>query len=147
MKHHDVLHDPVFHVLMQRHARAARRLRDSVLALRSWHLHHTKHPGEQDIGEKWRSATLQDDVTKSLELVRDAAADLVLYGFEMAPHSDETEHLSEIAAARVAHKKRVEEKTGWGTRAPEAKGPEEQVKAADGPPVTIVLKSKPPEKI
>jgi hypothetical protein len=136
----------MFHDLMQRHSKAARRLRDSVLALRSWHLGHEKHPGEQTVTEKWRTASLQEDVVKSLDMVRDAAEDLLRYGFELAPHSAEHSHIEEIAKRRVAHKKRVEEKTGWGSRPIELRGPEEQVKVDDGPPITIVLKPKDPKR-
>jgi len=131
---------------MQRHAKAARRLRDSVLALRSWHLDHVKHPGEESTSEKWRSATLQDDVVKSLDMVRDAAEDLLRYGFEMAPHSSENEHLTSVNAARTAHRERLKRCNlgKYGSRE-EPTGPEEKIYVDGGPPLTIVLKEKKPD--
>jgi hypothetical protein len=145
MKHLDVLHDPIFHDLLQRHARAARRLRDSVLALRSWHLDHGKHPGEETVSEKWRSASLQEDCVKAFEFERDTAEELLNYGFELAFHSSENEHIEDIRSKIAAHKKRLEEKTGWGSRPIELRGPEERIKIDDGPPITIVMKPKQPE--
>jgi len=141
VNHRDVMYDPVFHDLVRRHEIAARRLRDSVLALRAWHLNHVKHPGEENHSEKWRSAHLQNCAVAALETLRDAAADLVRYGFELSPHSSEAEHIAEIAASRDAHKTRVEKRTGWGRGPIHPKGPEEQVRIDDGPPITIVLRA------
>lgn len=146
MKHRDVLHDPVFHDLLHQHAKAARRLRDSVLALRAWHLDHVKHPGEETTSEKWRSATLQEDAVRSLEMVKTAAEELLRYGFEMAPHSGETEHITSIRAARSAHRERLKRFSLGKYGSQEAStGPEEKIYVDDGPPLTIVLKPKPPE--
>jgi hypothetical protein len=140
VNHRDVLLDPIFHDLVRRHELAARRLRESVLALRAWHLDHVKHPGEETAGEKWRSASLQNAAHHALDVLRDAAADLVRYGFELAPYSNDDEHRAEIAASREAHRERVEKKTGWGKGLIQFRGPEEKVRVDDGPPITIVLK-------
>lgn len=140
MNINDVLQDPVFQDLVRRHELAVRRLREDVVRMRHHYLHHLKRPADESAAEQWKAATLQNAACERLEEVRDSAAELLRYAFEVAPHSNDPEHLSSIAAARAAHEKRLTERTGWGTRPILPKGPEEQVRLDDGAPFTIVLK-------
>jgi hypothetical protein len=133
--------DPVFQQLLQRHELAGRKLRDSIIALRSFHLSTHKSPADYDIGEKWRSAQLQEAAVHRLEDVRSAADDLLRYGFEIAPHSSCPKHLIMIGELKDAHQERLRS-TGWADRPDPVRGIEEQVRVDNGPPITIVIKPK-----
>lgn len=137
----DALYDPIFMDLVHRHETAVRRLREDVARLRAHYLQAaTKGPQEDSLHDRWLAATLQSAAHHQLDLVRESAADLVRYGFELAPHSADPEHLAAISAAKAAHLKRLEERTGYGRRPLELRGPEEKVKLDGGAPFTIVLR-------
>lgn len=137
----DVFLDPIFIDLVRRHELAVRRLREDVARLRLHHLRAaTKGPQEDGLHDRWLAATLQQAAHHQLDVVRETAADLVRYGFELAPHSADPEHLAAISAAKDAHKKRLDERTGYGERRLELRGQEEKVQIDGGAPFTIVLK-------
>lgn len=140
----DVLYDPVFQDLVRKHELSVRRLREDVQRLRSYYLSHHKRPAEDSVSERWMAATLQNAAADRLEDVRESAADLLRYGFELAPFASDDDHMAAISAAKAAHMKRLEERTGWGKRPIFPKGPEEQIKVDDGPPLTFILKPEEP---
>lgn len=135
-----VVRDPVFVSLLQKHEIAARKLRDTVIALRSFHLTTHKDPQHYTSGEQWRAAHLQETAVQRLEDVRVAAEDLLRYGYELAPHSSCPVHLANIEELKTAHEERTRSGTGWGETADRPRGIEEQVQVDGGPPITIVIK-------
>lgn len=138
-----VLQDPVFQELLQKHELAARKLRDATAAMRSFHLSTSKDPQTYTHSEKWSAAQLGEAVAQRLDDVREAAADLVRYAYELSPHSSSPEHLEQIQKLREEHEERVRSRTGWKKRRPEqARGIEEKVQVDGGPPITIVIKPK-----
>lgn len=138
-----VLQDPVFQELMHKHELAGRRLREAVVAMRSFHLTTHKPPIDYTPSEKWRAAQLGESAAHRLDEVREAAAELLRYAYEIAPHSSCPQHLSEISSLKKAHKERVGRRTGWKHRDPnQVRGIEEQVSVDGGPPITIVIKPK-----
>lgn len=136
-----VVQDPVFQQLLQKHEIAGRKLRDAVIALRSFHLSTHKAPEAYDHSEKWRAAQLQETAVHRLEDVRTAADDMLRYGFEIAPHSNCPQHLAVIQDLKTAHTERIG-CSGWGVRPDPARGIEEQVQVDGGPPITIVITPK-----
>lgn len=139
----DVYQDPLFLDLVRRHETAVRRLREDVARLRAHSLSHEKVP--TDPGGKWHAAKLQEAAHHQIDAVRDAAADLLRYAFELVPHSNDPELLADLAALRSAHKQRLAQRTGWGQAPLQLRGPEEKIHVDGGPPLTIVLKQDPPK--
>lgn len=123
-----------------RYERAARKLRDAVIAMRSFYLTHNKSPQEESVSEKWKGAILSETASQCHEDMVDAAAQMLRYGYEIAPHNDSPIHLEEITKSKLAHRKRLEMRTGWGSREEGPKGIEERVRIDEGPPVTLVFK-------
>ena len=146
MNTNDVIHDPMFQELVRHHELAVRRLREDIIRLRAHYLELVKHPSEHSTSERWRGASLQEAVSESLDKVRSSADELVRYGFELAPYGTDAEHLDGVAASRAAHTKRLTERTGWGQKRIELRGPEEKIHVDGGPPITIVLKSPDPKQ-
>jgi hypothetical protein len=139
----DVFQDPVFQDLVHRHELAVRRLREDVVRLRAHSLSSNGVP--ETVGELWLTAKLQEAAHYQIDAVRDTAADLLRYAFELVPHSADEELLAEIAVLRAAHKQRLAQRTGWGSAPLQLRGPEELVRVDGGPPITIVLKQEPPK--
>lgn len=137
-----VVRDPVFQQLLQKHELAGRKLRDAVMALRSFHLAVHKAPADYSSSEKWRAAHLQETAVQRLEDVRSAADDLLRYGFEIAPHSSCPQHMDQIQGLKTAHHERIGSHGGWGEAPEKVRGIEERVQVDNGPPITIVIKPK-----
>ena len=135
----DVVHDPVFHDLLVKFESAGRKLRESVIAMRSFYLTHHKRPQDETTSEKWRGAVLSEDAAQRHLDVEDAAAQLLRYAFEIAPHSNCDMHLEELYKLKAAHRERLERRTGWGKSAAHPRGIEERVVVDGGPPITLVI--------
>ena len=138
----DVVHDPVYAELVAKHERACRKLRDAVAAMRSFYLTHHKRPLDESSAERWRGALLSEEAVQRHEEAVDAAAQLLRYAFEIAPHSNDGLHMEEILKLKAAHRERLERRTGWGKAAPHPKGIEEKVSVDGGPPITLVIDPK-----
>lgn len=136
-----VVRDPVFQQLLQRHDLAGRKLRDAVMALRSFHLSVHKAPADYSHSEKWRAAHLAEAAVHRLEEVRSAADELLRYGYEIVPHSSCPQHMGEIKDLKDAHHERIGS-GGWAEAPEKVRGIEEQVQVDHGPPITIVIKPK-----
>ena len=135
-----VVHDPVFLELLHRSELASRKLRDAVIAMRSFYLAHKKAPLDESASETWRGAILGEEASARFEAANAAQADLLRYAYELAPHGNSPIHLEEIELLRLAHKKRTERRSGWGTCGPTTKGIEEKARIDPGPPVTLVIR-------
>jgi hypothetical protein len=135
----DVILDPVFEQLLLKYELEARKLRDAVIAMRSFYLKHHKSPQEETTSEKWRGAILSEFACEKHLAVQDAAADLLRYGFEICPKNSSAIHLEELYKLKLAHRERLERRSGWAKPKPGPKGIEEQVKIDEGPPVTVVI--------
>lgn len=138
----NVLHDPVFQDLLQKQEVAGRKLRDAVIAMRSFHLTLHKAPQDYDISEKWKAAHLGENAAQHLDSVRDAAADLLRYAYEIASHSNCPEHLKQVSDLKKAHNERVRTGAPKVTRPEQVRGFEEKVLVDGGPPITIVIQPK-----
>jgi len=138
----DVIHDPVFQQLLLKMELECRKLRDAVIAMRSHYLTHHKRPLDETAGEKWRGALLSEEAAARYQKVEDAAGDLLRYGFEIAPHSNDSLHLEEIYKLKLAHRRRLERRSGWGPGDPPTRGIEEKVHVDDGPPITWIINPK-----
>ena len=138
----DIIHDPVFQTLLLKFEVASRKLRDSVIAMRSFYLKHHKAPKDETTSEKWRGALLSEGAAQRHEDVLSAAADLLRYAFEIAPHNDSPIHLEELYHLKLAHKERVEHRAGWKKPEPHPRGIEEKVHVDGGPPITLVIHPK-----
>jgi len=138
----DVVHDPVFQDLLVKYEIAGRKLRESVIAMRSFYLTHHKGPHDETTSEKWRGALLGENAAQRHIDVEDAAGHLLRYAFELAPHSNDSLHLEELYLLKAAHKERLERRTGWGRSEPHPKGIEEKVSIDGGPPITLVIDPK-----
>jgi len=136
----DVIHDPVFHHLVLKMESSQLLLRDSVISLRALYLTHDKRPLDDTVGEKWRSALLEEEVSKFQHKVETAVGDLVRYAFEIMPTNNMPSHLEEIRKLKEAHKERLKTRSGWGKDEHTALGFEEKVIIDGGPPVTITIK-------
>ena len=136
----DVVQDPVFQVLLLKYERAARKLRDAVIAMRSFYLTHHKTPQEESVSEKWKGAILSETASQCHQDMEDAAAQMLRYAYEIAPHDNSPLHMEEIMRSKLAHRKRLEMRTGWGSTEDGPKGIEEKVRIDEGPPVTLVFK-------
>jgi hypothetical protein len=143
MQPSDVSSDPLFQDLVHRHELAVRRFREDVIRLRAHSLFTEKVP--ETVSERWWMAKLQEAAHHQIDVVKDTAADLLRYAFELVPHSSDEELLAEIARLRAAHRQRLAQRTGWGQAPLQFRGPEELVMVDNGPPVTIVLKQEPPK--
>lgn len=137
-----VVRDPVFQALLAKHELAGRKLRDAVIAMRAWYLDHHKRPLDENTSEKWRGALLSEDAAQRHQDVVDAAAQLLRYAFEIAPHSNCDLHLEEIYKLKLAHRERLDKQMGYGERRPHPKGIEERVEIDGGPPLTLVIDPK-----
>lgn len=138
----DVIHDPVFQKLLHKLELEQRKLRDAVIAMRSFYLKHHKRPMDESTSEKWRGAMLSEEAAARFQNVESAAAQLLRYGFEIAPHSNNALHMEEIYLLKQAHKERVTKKAGWGKTPPHPRGIEEKVRVDDGPPITLVIEPR-----
>lgn len=140
--HPDVLQDPVFQDLLRDYELASRKFRDAIIALRAYHLSHHKSPTDESMGERWRTAHLQNAASAAHDRVEETAAQLLRYGYEIAPHSSCSSHLAEIEQLRNAHKERINRRSGWKESADQHphRGIEERVQIDGGPPITIVLR-------
>ncbi len=138
----DVYQDPIFQDLVRRHELAVRRFREDVARLRAHSLDNARIP--DDTGSKWLAAKLQEAAHHQIDAVRESAADLLRYAFELVPYANDPELLEDLAKARAAHKERLAQRTGWGKAPIQLRGPEERVQVDGGPPITIVLKQDPP---
>ena len=54
----DVVLDPLFEQLLLKYELEGRKLRDAVIAMRSFFLTHHKSPNDESTSEKWRGAIL-----------------------------------------------------------------------------------------
>ena len=138
----DVVHDPVYAELAAQMERSSRKLRDAVVAMRSWYLTHHKAPKDESSAERWRGALLSEAACAAHEEAVESAAQLLRYAFEIAPHSSSGLHLEEIMLLKAAHRERLERRTGYGRRAPHPRGIEEKVNVDGGPPLTLVIDPK-----
>lgn len=138
----NVLHDPVFQDLLQRHEVAVRKLRDAVIAMRSHYLGHHKRPLDETAAEKWRGAILGEQAAQRHEESIEAAAQLLRYAFELAPVNNCAIHLEDLLKLKAAHKERVARRMGYGKQKETARGIEEKVQIDGGPPITLVIKPK-----
>ncbi len=136
----DVVQDPVFMHLLIKHERAGRKLRDAVIAMRSFYLKHDASPADETTNEKWKGAILSEDAAQKFQDVESAAADLLRYAYELAPISGQALHMEEVMKSKLAHRKRLRERTGWGKPEVGPKGIEEKVRIDKGPPVTLVFR-------
>lgn len=135
----DVILDPVFQELLLKLELSTRKLRDAAIAMRSHYLTHDKKPQDEDATEQWRGAILSEEAALTHEAVEDAAAQLLRYAFELAPHSNCALHLEELCKLRLAHEDRLNLRTGWGTPYPHPRGIEERVRTKEGVPLTLVI--------
>lgn len=138
----DVVHDPVFYDLLHRLELEQRKLRDAVISMRSFYLTHHKKPQDETTSEKWRGALLGEEACARHESVQTAAADLLRYAFELAPHCNDGLHLEEIMLLKHAHRERLARRTGYGKAEPHPRGIEEKVHVDGGMPVTWVINPK-----
>ena len=138
----DVIHDPVFQDLLHKFELESRKLRDAVIAMRSFYLTHHTRPLDESTSEKWRGALLAEEACARHEGAESAAADLLRYAFELAPHSNGGLHLEEIMKLKHAHRERLDRRSGWGTPQPHPRGIEEKVLIDGGPAVTWVINPK-----
>ena len=83
----DIVHDPVFQQLVMKYELESRKLREAIIAMRSFYLTHHKSPQDENTSEKWRGAILSEFACEKHLAVESAAADLLRYGFEIAPKS------------------------------------------------------------
>lgn len=139
----DVYHDPVFQDLVRRHELAVRRFREDVARLRAHSLSNEQVPA--DASGKWLAAKLQESAHHQIDAVRESAADLLRYAFELVPYNADPELLADLAKAREAHRERLAKRMGWGKAPLQLRGPEEKLHVDGGPPITIVLKADPPK--
>ena len=123
----DIIHDPVFQDLLLKYELAGRKLRDAVIAMRSFYLTHHKRPLDETTSEKWRGAILSEEACKYHEAVVDRAADLLRYSFEIAPHSNDGPHMEELLKLKAAHKERLKTKVTGRPAEPHPRGIEEHV--------------------
>lgn len=135
----DVVHDPVFQALLLKFELSGRKLREAVIAMRSFYLTHHKTPQDENSSERWRGALLSESAAQLHQDVEDAAAQLLRYGFEIAPHSNCPLHLEELFKLKLAHRERLEKRMGWGKAEPHPRGIEERVTVDEGPPITLVI--------
>jgi|3_EtaG_2_1085321.scaffolds.fasta_scaffold00329_39 hypothetical protein len=136
----DVIQDPVFQHLLLKLESSQRKLRDSVIALRSFYLTHHKRPLDDTLTEKWRSALLGEKTCQLQQKVEDAVGDLIRYGFEIMPNNNSPSHIEDIMKLKAAHMERLRTQAGWGESDPAALGFEEKVLIDRGPPITITIK-------
>lgn len=135
-----VLGDPIFRELLVEYENTGKKLRDAVIALRSFCL---RLPLDQDsVAQQWKVSNLSDDLSSKLVKHQDAAAQLVRYGFELSAHSNDPAHIAEITKLRAAHFDRLLCRPGsLKDSRPVIRGIEEKIDVNDGgPPVTIVIK-------
>ena len=135
----DVVHDPVFQQFVLQYELEGRKLREAVIAMRSFYLKHHTRPLDETTSEKWRGAILSEEAAARHEAVVEAAADLLRYAFEIAPFNSDALHLEELYKLKLAHRERLARGGGWGASKPGPKGIEEKVRVDDGPPVTLVI--------
>jgi hypothetical protein len=135
----DVAHDPVYADLAAQLERSSRKLREAVAAMRSFYLTHHKKPHDENTSERWRGALLSEAACDLHQKVQEAAAQLLRYAFEIAPHSNNGLHLEEIMLLKAAHRERLERRTGYGRKEPHPRGIEEKVDVDGGPPLTLVI--------
>lgn len=138
----DVTRDPVYEDLAQRLERSTRKLREAVVAMRSFHLKNPKRPHDLSNAERWREALLSEEACRLHREVEENAAQLLRYAFEIAPHSNNALHMEEILEARMAHEERLRSRGGHGKREPHPRGIEERVDVDGGPPLTLVIDPK-----
>jgi hypothetical protein len=135
----DVIHDPVFQAMLYKLELNTRKLRDSVIAMRSFYLTHDETPQAEGINDKWRGSILSEEAAARHESLVDAAADLLRYAFEIAPHSSCPLHMEELYKMKAEHRRRLEVRTGWGKPIPHPRGIEEKVQTENGVPLTLVI--------
>lgn len=138
----DVIHDPVFQQLLLKYELEARKLRDAVIAMRSFYLKHHVRPIDETTNQKWRGALLGEEAAARHYEVESAAADLLRYAFELAPHNNSPIHLEEIMLLKLAHRTRLAGGGGWGVTKTGPIGIEEKVQIDDGVPITWVINPK-----
>lgn len=138
----DVIHDPVYADLAAKLERSSKKLRDAVVAMRSFYLTHHKTPHEESNAERWRGALLSEEACRLHQEVEENAAQLLRYAFEIAPHSSSGLHLEEIMKLKAAHRERLQQRTGYGKKEPHPRGIEERVQVDGGPPLTLVIDPK-----
>jgi len=138
----DVVHDPVYAELAARLERASSKLRQAVVAMRSFHMVHHKRPIDESTSERWRAALLEEEACQRHEDVIESAAQLLRYAFEIVPHKNSPLHMEEILKLKAAHRERLERRTGYGKAEPHPRGIEERVRVDGGPPLTLVIDPK-----
>ena len=137
----DVFLDPVFQELLIKHERAGRKLRDAIIAMRGWFLKHDKSPQEETTNEKWRSALLSEEASALHLAVQDTAAELLRYGYELAPMSNSLAHMASLRVIRQEHRKRLAARDRWMGHRRTTQGIEEKVWVDGGPPLTVIIKA------
>jgi hypothetical protein len=138
----DVIQDPVFQELLLKSEIAGHKLRDAVIALRSYYLTHHKSPQEDDLSDQWKSSMLCETASGAFEKAQDAYADLLRYAYEIVPRDGSKEHMELLRKLKEAHRERLEMRAGWGKTAAHPRGIEEKVLVDGGPPVTVVIHPK-----
>ena len=138
----DVVHDPVFADLLLEFAGAGTRLRDAVIAMRSFYLHRHTRPIDESTSEKWRGAILGEEAAQHHEALVESAAQLLRYAFELAPVENSSLHMDGLLRLKSAHRERLERRTGWGKPAKVPGSIEEKVSIDRGPPITLLIDPK-----
>lgn len=138
----DVVRDPVFQALLSTFEMRGRKLRDAVIAMRSFYLKHHSRPLDETTSEKWRGALLSESAAQTHEALVDAAAQLLRYAFEIAPYNNNHLHMEEILKLKLAHERRLKGDEEWGDPDHHVQGIEEKVTVDGGVPLTLVIKPK-----
>jgi hypothetical protein len=135
----DVFYDPDYQALIQQFNKYHRELLDAVIAQRSWHLKNFVSPDEETNQQRMRAALLANATSEKFEALDRVTRDLVRYGYELAPFSNNPKHLAEVAAAIEAQHLRLAQRKGEG-RGPGMKNVvEEKARVDDGPPITLLI--------
>jgi hypothetical protein len=121
---------------------AAHKLRDAVIALRSYYLTHHKAPSDENLSEQWKSSLLCEAATEAFEASEAAQADLLRYGYELVPRDGTSEQMSLLQELKAAHALRLKLRSGHSESEPHPRGIEEKVSIDSGPPVTVVIHPK-----
>lgn len=135
-----ILHDPAFHELLKSLEVAAKRLRDTVIALRAFYLDHNKAGHEETQAERWKGALLSSDASAAHEKLEDAAAGLLRYGYELAPHDDSEDHRKQIEHLKEKQYQRILTQRSESTSVEHPRGFEERVHVEEGHPLTLVIR-------
>jgi len=138
----DVIQDPVFQELLLKSELAAHKLRDAVIALRSYYLTHHKTPAEENLSDQWKSSLLCEAASSAFEKAEAAHAELLRYGYEIVPRDSTPEQMELLKQLKQAQHSRLKLRSGYGETAAQPRGIEEKMDIDSGPPVTVVIHPK-----